>query len=316
MSIGVSAAKLTEGVHDSGIKTERRDGILFVPGKQQRCSSPRKRPRMTNNRPEQQLGMNELCEQQELLTDLTSNVAVLVCSSDSRRDVLERALPSLFKYWPDCPYPIYVGLNSDHDLGPKISTLVARPSEWRVECLEQIAKMSEQYLILVLDDFLFQAPVNQNELSTLVAAAVHSNLAYLRLVPLGRSIFERLFELTRTPPLVDIRVIKENRPFYSSLQIAIWNRNHLSSLLGVPGSIWNFEHNRMHDVTHYAITCGPPILYSHLVEKGRWLPYAKPLLRQAGLPADLGTRPVWSRWMNLRLLLDKLRFLVLGYANH
>jgi len=244
------------------------------------------------------------------------NVAVLICSSDGRRDVLERVLPSLFKYWPDCPYPIYVGLNTNYECGPKITTLLAQPSEWRKECFEQLTQTNETYVILVLDDFLFQRPVDQSRLSTLLSKAVDSNLQYLRMLPLGRSILDRVFDLVRRPADVDIRAINEGRPFYSGLQIAIWNKTHLMTLLNSNGSIWDFEHKKHPGVTHYAITGRPPIYYSHLVEKGRWLPYAKSLLTHAGLPANLGTRPMWPKWMHLRLVLDKVRFYVVGYANH
>ena len=253
----------------------------------------------------------------EVIANCTPTVAVLICSSDSRRDVLERVLPSLLKYWPDCPYPVYVGLNTKYSVGANITTLVANPSNWRTECLEQLAQMSETHVIVVLDDFLFQKPVDQNRVSALLSAAVESNLPYLRLVPLGRSLLERLRDLIRTRPRADFQAIRAGRPFISSLQIAIWNKTHFCSLLkSGSGSIWDFEHQARSGATHYAITGYPPIAYNHLVEKGRWQPYANSLLRQAGLPGELGTRPVWPKWTNLRVFFDKVRFHFFGYANY
>jgi hypothetical protein len=246
----------------------------------------------------------------------TPSVAVLICGCDSRRDILERVLPSLFKYWPDCPYPIYVGLNSNQSFGPNITTVVAPLSEWRQECAEQVAQTRETHLLLVLDDFLFQKPVDQSRLSKYLAAAVDSNLPYLRLMPLGTSLLERFANLARTRSRIEIRAIREGRPFYSGLQIAIWNKAHLLTLLQSRGSIWEFEHKRKPGVVHYVITGRAPIIYSHLVEKGRWLPFAQSLLRKAGLSTDLGARPTWPKWMNLRLMFDKVRFHVIGYANH
>jgi hypothetical protein len=41
---------------------------------------------------------------------------------------------------------------------------------------------------------------------------------------------------------------------------------------------------------------------------------AKSLLGRVGLSTDLGTRPIWSKWMNLLLLLDDVRFYVQGYT--
>jgi len=243
-------------------------------------------------------------------------IGVFVCSSDSRKDILERVLPSLLKYWPDCPYPIYVGLNAISDISPKVTTLVAQRSEWRTETLEQVAQMTESHLIVVLDDFLFCGPVNQSRLSILISEVVASNLSYLRLLPLRKSIFERSFNFGRVAPAVDIHAINKRRPFYSSLQIAIWNKAHFLSLLRLRGSVWEFEHQKATGTVHYCITARPPISYIHLVEKGRWLPYARSLLRQAGLPTDIGTRPSWRRWAHLRRLVDEVRFHILGYANH
>jgi hypothetical protein len=245
-----------------------------------------------------------------------ASVAVLICSSDGRRDVLTRVLPSLRKFWPDCPYPIYVGLNSACDLGPKIETLIAPPSEWRKECREQVVQITASHLIVVLDDFLIQAPVDQAGMDMFVEEAIRRDLPYLRLMPLGRSLVQRVVDLFRPRTRADIREIEEGRPFYSGLQIAIWNKAHFLALLESTGSIWDFEHRGRPDSPHYAITGRQPILYSHLVEKGRWLPYAKTLLSRAGLPSDLGKRQSWPSWMSVRMAFDKIRFYVIGYANH
>ena len=87
-------------------------------------------------------------------------------------------------------------------------------------------------------------------------------------------------------------------------------------MLDAPGSIWDFEHQRVDGARHFAIANRPPIRYQHLVEKGRWQPYAKRLLRNAGLSDDLGSRPVWPAWAYGRVWLDELRFFFHGIANH
>src|SRR5260221_4227031 len=91
-------------------------------------------------------------EQPSTLSAQTESVAVYVCSSHSRRDILDRVLPSILSYWPDCPYPIYVGLNTCEYISPRVTPLQAKASGWREECLAQIAQLSESHLIVVLDD--------------------------------------------------------------------------------------------------------------------------------------------------------------------
>jgi hypothetical protein len=250
----------------------------------------------------------------DLLTAPGSEVAVFICSSDSRIDILERVLPSIFKFWPKCPYPIYAGLNTHSEKRLGITTIVAPPSEWRRECLEQVSQLRATHLILLLDDFLLHAPVNESRLSVLVSQAIISDFSYLRLLPLGKSLPQRLIPSPRAQIGLGIQALEDHRPFYSGLQIAIWKKAHFASLLEVKGSIWDFEHHRLPGVRHHAIMDNPPILYRHLVEKGRWFPYAKTQLRRVGLATDLGTRPIWSKWMNILLLLDELRFFLLGYT--
>jgi hypothetical protein len=251
----------------------------------------------------------------EIPTLHAPRIAVFISCSDSRHDVLERVLPSILKFWPDCPYPIFVGTNSPLDKWPNVTSLLAKPQGWRAECLTQVARIQATHLIVILDDFLFQGPVDQDLLSVLVSKVTESSIAYLRLLPMGKSLRQRVTG-TRNHTAEQVQRIEPGRPFYSCLQIAIWKKQHFESMLKLQGSIWDFEHQRIPKVDHYSINGPSPFAYRHIVEKGRWLPDAKSLLRGAGLPSDLGTRPRWPKWAYLRLLFDHVRFLLLGYANH
>ena len=243
-----------------------------------------------------------------------SHVAVFVCSSDSRRDVVDRVLPSILKFWPDCPYPIYVGLNTCDRPLLHGTPILASPSEWCSEFSSQLAHLEEDYLIVILDDFLIRRPVDQMRMEKLVQQALTLNLTYLRLLPLGRSLPARLVSWRPPERVPGIERIRERRPFYSALQIAIWRKDHLQTMLRSSLSIWDFEHLCVPDSQHCAIKDDPPIHYRHLVERGRWLPDARSLLQRAGFPGDLGVRPVWSSSRYVRLFLDQVRWTLLGYA--
>ena len=243
-------------------------------------------------------------------------VAVFICSSDSPWDVLERVLPVLVHRWPDCPYPIYVGVNSNFGGVPHVNGLLAHRSEWRREATDQLRQVCESHVIVVLDDYLFQRKVDQKRLSSLVAEALQRDLPYLRLLPLGRSLAERLRLVTRVRQPGGIEPIALGRPFYSSMQISLWEKQHLLAMLEAPGSIWDFEHRQKSGVYHYSIRDSGPFVYRHLVERGHWLPHAGKLLAEAGVSSDLGARKVWPLWIWTKLLLDEIRFRVLGYGIH
>jgi hypothetical protein len=179
----------------------------------------------------------------------------------------------------------------------------------------QIALIREEYLIVILDDFLLGSRVEQPRLSELVHMAVTSDFAYLRLVPLGRSLLARVTGWFPPEIRPSIQRIPSGHPFYSSLQIAIWRKRYLQSILEKPLSVWEFEHESMAGSVHCTIKDRPPFTYRHVVERGRWLPDASSLLQRAGLPAELGERPVWPKTKYARLFVDHIRWLVLGHSN-
>ena len=243
------------------------------------------------------------------------SAAVFICSADSRRDVLERILLSVKKFWPDCPYPIYVGLNTDGKPLPIGVPLLAEPSEWHSEFAKQLAQLRERYLIVLLDDFLLCACVNQLRVSELVNISTALNLDYVRLVPLGRSLLARLTGKHLHQMARGVEQIQLGHPFYSALQIALWRKDYLESRLTMRQTIWQFERERPQPSVHCAITRDSPFRYQHLVERGLWLPYARRLLRRAGLPPELGRRPAWPKSRYLNLLWDQARWFVQGYSN-
>ncbi len=58
----------------------------------------------------------------------------------------------------------------------------------------------------------------------LVENAARLNLDYLRLIPLGRSLFARAVGWRPTEVSPGIQRIRDRHPFYSALQIAIWRK--------------------------------------------------------------------------------------------
>jgi hypothetical protein len=128
----------------------------------------------------------------DTLCNARADVAVLVCSSDNRRDVVERVLPSILRYWEDCPYPIYLGANSQWCRAEGITTVLAPAVGWCGESIVHLEQIPHGYLIVLLDDYLLTATVDQTKLSELVDWAVQRGMNYLRLVPLGRSLLQRM----------------------------------------------------------------------------------------------------------------------------
>jgi hypothetical protein len=240
---------------------------------------------------------------------------LFISSSDNTFDVLSLVSRSVIKNWPVEGFDVYVGLNRKVAETP-FYTIAAPVSGWRTELAHQINMLPERfrYVILLLDDFFFYEKVNPGELTRLMSLVRERDIDYLRLKPLERSALGKLLLYLSSLKQGDDGIIRlaGDEPYYSSLQVAIWDRVHLSKMLMLNGSIWEFELNAIAGSAHYA-TVRDFIRYSHLVEKGKWFKHA---------PATLGVHDMASferrgfdqgLFKHVRIY-TRVKFLVFGYV--
>ncbi len=240
-------------------------------------------------------------------------VAVFIASSDNTRDVFERVFPAFRGQWPDCPYHVYAGFNQPYR-DPKGFTPVYAPvAGWGPELRTQIAQVPAKHILLFLDDFVLLQRVATSRVQDLVGTALSGDLAYLGFRQLRRPALPRLLHgWLRSSRKVE--AVPERHPYYSSLQVALWKKEHLLHCLERETNIWKFERVRPKDAKHYIICGVGPVRYRHVVEKGRWLPIAHRALRQAGVSTDLGKRETWPQPYQIRHIAGILRFEIIGYS--
>lgn len=246
-----------------------------------------------------------------------SNVCLFISSSDNTSDVFLRVSPSYQRFWPDLPFEKYVGLNTPTAALPEGFHAVYAPvSSWKSELYLQIEALPQrfQYILLFLDDFLILSRVDTGRVERVVREMIKKKLAYLCLSPLYRAWLPSLGKrLTRNYGSEAIEKIKRGRPYYSSLQAAVWERDHLLDMLRLEGDIWDFENQCIPRINHYAVVRYPAIPYIHVVEKGRWVPNAETLFRAIGLPFEPAGREVRPKTDLLWSWVKKVKFGTIGY---
>ena len=237
---------------------------------------------------------------------------LFISSSDNTYDVYKK-LENRFKItlpW-NC-VKTYVGCNT-----PKVEScfeLVLSPVEnWRSELKHQIQQLPKEidYIILLLDDFWFKQNLTFNELNACLEYVKLVNADYLRLVPLKRSVLGSLLLWLEGLFQSEPRRLKENEPYYSSLQVAIWRRDYLLLMLDFAENIWHFEHLVKDKSKHFVIR-RKVANYTHIVEKGKWLWYANKYIKLT--PKDLEYRPLNVQHNFIKSVLDKIKFKILGYS--
>jgi hypothetical protein len=242
---------------------------------------------------------------------------VLVTSSDNGRDIFETVFQNAETIWRDCDWPRFVGFTSRHPDLYGFKALAAKgPFEWRqavVDYLDALPKPIE-YVLRIDEDALFMSPVDGKKLNAIADLILRDNLDYVRLIPVTRNFAGRAVEyfrrkLDKSP----LRLISFSEPYYSSLELAIWKRSYLRSLLKQPGTIWQFEHT-ISNQCHYAVW--EPVIEQHqIVTRGKWSRSAPGLLARQGLSLANSKREFQDSRSWLRKFREKISFQLTGFLS-
>lgn len=257
------------------------------------------------------------------MSKYSSNVAIYVMSCDSTADVAKHFASAFSRYWPDCPFRTFFGINQNPDVAESLRAIPLRSKKggWRSETLEQLAELkrvspSTKHVIIFLDDFVLSRRIDSARVRLVVTEAAARQLKYLRLRKLDEGIVGRLIQHFRIcfsigdRPCVSVR---RDHPYYSSLHVALWDINYLIECVEKSDSIWSFEH-QFSGSLHYSVLQSL-LRYRHIVEKGKWDYGAERYCRKHVGWFKPGDRP---RRVGLGGFLRKLLaqgvFVVFGYA--
>lgn len=173
-----------------------------------------------------------------MTTNNSNNIAVLVNSCDKYSDIWPVFFHLFFKYWPDCPYPIYLGSNNKTYDDPRVINLCVGPDKnWADTTREMLKMLPENNILWFLDDFFLYNKVSTSEVNDFYNRFLTLNANYLRLQRDGGS--EQLKRII-DEYLVEILPGDEYR---TSLGNAFWNRITMLNLLKSGESPWEMEFN-------------------------------------------------------------------------
>jgi hypothetical protein len=242
---------------------------------------------------------------------------VLVTSSDQGCDIFETVFQNAETIWRDCDWPRFVGFTTKRlDLYGFTALAAKGPFEWRQAVVDYLDALPEQieYVLRIDEDALFMAPIDGEKLNAIADLMVRENLAYVSLVPVRRNFAGRGVEYFRRKfDKQPLRLIAFSEPYYSSVELAIWRRSYLRSLLKQPGTIWEFEHTISNE-RHYAVW--EQLVEQHqIVTRGKWSLSAPRLLAQQGLSLPNSRRQFQSRQSWLRKLRETISFQLVGFLS-
>jgi hypothetical protein len=220
---------------------------------------------------------------------LDDRLSIYVSSFDDYADIWPVFFTRFFKYWPDCPFPIYLGAVKRVHEDPRVLPLHAEDHKnWSSRAVEHLQQIQRPYVLMMLEDFMLDRPVDSALLGRLVTLMDRFDLHAIRLYPEPPPA-----QAMPGVPLIGFQ--GQGQLNRTSTHATIWRRESLLELIRPGESLWEFEINGSIRSNRFAGgICGcwaPALHYVMAIGKGRWFRRALRDLARDGIRPDLAVRP-------------------------
>lgn len=149
--------------------------------------------------------------------------AILIISCDKYADVWPAFFYTFDKFWPDCPYPIYLVSNHTSYNHPSvIPVLLGDDIDYSTNLLNALEHVPSDYIILWIEDMLM-CRKQPAEIEGIIAKAIAKDVSYLRLWKSEDNLGEVINPGLHTLP--------KGLKFRVSLKPALWKQKTLKKLI-------------------------------------------------------------------------------------
>lgn len=158
----------------------------------------------------------------------------MVSSFDGFADLWEPFFTLLFRYWPDCPYQIYLISNYQRYDHPRVTTLaIGADGKWANNLFAALDRILAAHIIYMQDDFFLTKRVNTSKIQALLAHARRNNIACIHLFPGSGP------DMPYDEP--GLGMMSSRRDYRISLQAVLWNVRALKLFMKKDESGWDME---------------------------------------------------------------------------
>jgi hypothetical protein len=221
---------------------------------------------------------------------VTSPLAIVVLSCDGYSDLWGPFFELFFRYWPQCPYPVYLTANRKTHQDARVTTVLSGDdTDWSSSVRRSVAQVPEERVLFFYDDGLLTGDVDDQEIARYLSWFVSNGANYLRM---RRAL---LRPNRRVGP--NIGVIDRGSMWRTSLFGSIWNKDLILCLLKDGESAWAFELEGVRRADAYDGFYGTyreVFSFIHGVERGKWFPWVPWYLARKGVSIDLKARQTLS----------------------
>jgi len=256
---------------------------------------------------------------------MKSDTAILIAARDSYSDTWPAFFGLLFRYWPDCPYPIYLFSEGKTFPDPRVLPLLVsadtdRPwlEQWTSRMREGISRIGAERLIVLHTDYFLSEPIDTARIKRLDDLLRRDGIGCIRLCPVP-------------PPKIaypedsSLGIIAKSDKYSVSFQAAIWKRGVLEFFLKpewTPAECESEGSKQSYHVDDLFLSAwkeSPALPYVHGISKDTWLYEAIRHLEREGFGVAEGRKreglaAYLSRKLFIKMLWYRIK-LSLGWAS-
>lgn len=217
-----------------------------------------------------------------------NNLSILILSCDHYADVWPHFFTLFYKYWPDCPWKIFLGTNKIKFNDPKVVSLqIGDDTSWADSAKKVVEKIPTDYLLILLEDFFIQKTVVTNEILDCLTLLRELNGGYLRLRPFPKP--DRNISVSPAIGMID-----ENAPYRLALQAALWKKDVFLQLIQPGETAWDMEiqgTKRSRSIPEaFYCTWDTVIHYRAGITLGKWSPVGVKICQEEKMQIDFNIR--------------------------
>ena len=240
----------------------------------------------------------------------SGDMCVLVVSCDKYEDCWEPFSLCMEKFWPDCPYPVYLATETK-DIPPHSiyeKAIHSTNPSWTGLLREVCQQIDDKYILITLDDHWMNCKVSSAEIAhtlDLLKQTPSIGVCYLDYMPKKKVAWKDSSYYELIPGF----------PYRLSAGPAIWSKDFLLTACSEDVDAWNFERLKSFDPITYqrtVLTCShclyPRIDLSGAILRGKWQSFVPKFAKENNLPIDFSKRKIMTFRDNLKISIRSFIF--------
>ncbi len=236
------------------------------------------------------------------MLDTKDQFAVLVVSCDKYSDLWRPFFKLFWRFWPDCPFNVYLLSNKiSCDIPQAQNLLVGDDLSWSDSLRKGVSQLKEEYIFLFLEDLFLYDFVRTNKVLNVFNWILESNANYVGMNP---------YQKPDKPYNEFVGIVSKGSIYRTSTVLSVWKKGILLDLLKVGESAWDFEvygsfRSDTYDGFYSTWEDCFPVL--NCVIKNKWNRNAARKIRSLGINIDLTKRNVMSKSEMMILYFQEIR---------